>query len=60
MSERDYTLVQERGNRLRLHRPDCALVDEARRNGNPMITMFECRGEPDKTILRCACLDEPK
>lgn len=60
MSKRDYTLVQERGNRLKLHRPDCPLVVEARRNGNPLITMFDCEREPPSKMLRCSCLDEPR
>lgn len=59
MSTHDYTLVQERGNRIRLHRPDCSLVNEARRNGNPLVTLFGCEREPPtKNLLRCSCLED--
>jgi hypothetical protein len=56
----DYTLVQERGNRVRLHRPDCWMVIEARRNGNPMVTLFGCDREPPERLLRCSCLEDKR
>jgi len=42
--------------RLTLHHPQCRLVRAQAERGDPVMTLYQCDGDPDPNMPRCACL----
>ncbi|HET6926405.1 MAG TPA: hypothetical protein VFI48_06085, partial [Hyphomicrobiaceae bacterium] len=54
---RNYAIAPKPGRpeQLILHAADCPLVRAQADHGDPVMTLFECAGDPDPKMPRCSC-----
>ena len=54
----DIALTAGEDNQVLVHRPDCPDVRRARARGEPIATLFDCKGPLPLNARRHSCMEE--